>query len=86
MAGGISTITDQNGVATIMVNPGTLDVSVSHEGFIAGKTSVTVAVGQTQEVVLESHSRTRDHRLSNAYGYAARRCTSPSRGYPAGRH
>jgi iron complex outermembrane receptor protein len=53
MAGEISAVTDQNGAATIMVNPGNLDVSVSREGFITGKTSITVAVGQTQEIVLE---------------------------------
>src|SRR5260370_8584406 len=53
MAGEISAVTDQNGVATIMANAGNIDVSVSREGFIANKTSITVAAGQTQDVVLE---------------------------------
>lgn len=53
MVGGISAVTDQNGVATIMVNPGTVDVSVSHEGFVTNKTSITVAAGQIQEITLE---------------------------------
>jgi outer membrane receptor for ferrienterochelin and colicins len=53
MAGGMSAVTDQNGVATIMVNPGNLDVNVSREGFITSKISVTVAPGQTQEIVLD---------------------------------
>ena len=48
-----SAITDQNGTATFTVSPGNLDLSVSHEGFIAGKTSVTALAGQTQEIVLE---------------------------------
>jgi outer membrane receptor for ferrienterochelin and colicins len=51
--GEISAVTDQSGAATVMVNPGNLDVSVSREGFITSKASVTVAVGQTQEIVLE---------------------------------
>jgi outer membrane receptor for ferrienterochelin and colicins len=53
MVGEISAVTDQSGVATIAVNPGNLDVTVSREGFISSKTSITVAPGQTQEVVLE---------------------------------
>ena len=53
MVAEISAVTNQNGEATIMVNPGNLDVSVSHEGFITGKTSIIVAAGQTQEIVLE---------------------------------
>jgi outer membrane receptor for ferrienterochelin and colicins len=53
MVGEISAVTDQNGEATIMVNPGNLDVSVSREGFITSKTSVSVAPGQTQDIVLE---------------------------------
>jgi outer membrane receptor for ferrienterochelin and colicins len=51
--GEISAVTDQSGAATVMVNPGNLDVSVSREGFITSKASVTLAVGQTQEIVLE---------------------------------
>jgi len=53
MVGEASAVTDQNGAATIMVNPGNLDVSVSREGFITGRTSITATVGQTQEIVLE---------------------------------
>jgi iron complex outermembrane receptor protein len=53
MVGEISAVTDQNGEATVMVNPGNLDVSVSREGFITSKTSISVAPGQTQDIVLE---------------------------------
>lgn len=53
MVGEISAVTDEKGKATIMVTPGVFDISVSHQGFITGKTYIAVAAGQVQEIVLE---------------------------------
>jgi outer membrane receptor for ferrienterochelin and colicins len=51
--GEISAITDDKGMATIVITPGVFDITVSREGFITGKTSANLAAGQVQEIVLE---------------------------------
>lgn len=53
MVGETSAVTNQKGLATIMVSPGNLNITVLREGFITGKSSITVAAGQTEEIVLE---------------------------------
>ena len=52
-AGDVSGVTDEKGKVTIMVAPGVVDIAVSHQGFISGKSSITVGAGQVQEIVLE---------------------------------
>ena len=42
----LSTVTDEHGVATVMVDPGKLDVRVSKDGFLPATVSITVESGQ----------------------------------------
>jgi iron complex outermembrane receptor protein len=50
---GISTQTDGNGLATLTLPPGTVDVTVSKDGFLPVTASITVDPAQEQQVVIE---------------------------------
>ena len=52
-AGSVSAISDDSGSATIAVRAGTVEITVSAEGFVTEKASVSTTPGQTQEIVLE---------------------------------
>ncbi len=49
--------TDQRGVASIPVAPGAVDVTVAKAGFLPETTTVTIASGQTQQVIVELSRR-----------------------------
>jgi len=54
---GVSTQTDDNGIATVATNPGNIDFAVSKEGFLPTTVSVTVEPTPGQQIVIELHPR-----------------------------
>ena len=54
---GVSTQTDGDGVASVTVNPGQTEVTVSKDGFLSTTVSITVLPAQEQQFVIELSSR-----------------------------
>jgi len=57
IANGISTVTDEHGVATLIVNPGQVDVRISKDGFLPAAASLSVQPGQEQQMIVELQPR-----------------------------
>lgn len=53
VVGGTTVKTDANGVATVTIRAGLVDITVLKDGFVPVTTTVTVASGQVQSIVVE---------------------------------
>src|SRR5687768_7484812 len=55
---GVERLTTPDGVAIVEATPGTVRVAITKEGFAPATTTIVVAAGQTQQVLVELEART----------------------------